>query len=85
MSSVFRPMHGVLHGLTCWKNADARRITRADLLEEWVKNPPTAASGPTPIEKAIAIEHLHEALELKANAGGAIKAKVREALKILEQ
>jgi hypothetical protein len=37
-----------------------------------------------PIEKAIALEHLHQALALKANAGGAIKAAIREALKILE-
>ena len=64
--------------------ADQRRITRADLLEQWVKSPPVT-SGATPLETAIAVEHLKKALALKANAGGAIKAEIREALKILEQ
>lgn len=64
--------------------ADQRRITRADLLEQWVKVPPAGTTGPTPIETAIAVEHLRRALTMKANAGGAIKAEVREALKILE-
>lgn len=64
--------------------ADQRRITRADLLEEWVKAPPSGTDTTTPIETAIAVEHLKKALALKANAGGAIKAEIREALKILE-
>lgn len=72
--------------------ADSRRITRADLLEQWVSTggPPAApglepaTNGLGPIELAIAVSHLRKALELKANAGGAIKAEIREALKILE-
>lgn len=68
--------------------ADGLKITRADLLEKWVKSsgPPTRAGddGPdeqaTPIELAIAIEQLTQALTLKANSGGAIKAKIRAAL-----
>lgn len=65
--------------------ADSRRITRADLLEQWVKVPPANTPGATPLEIAIAVEHLKKALALKANAGGAIKSEIREALKILEQ
>lgn len=71
--------------------ADSRRITRADLLEQWVSagGPPPAAPGDEsdglgPIELAIAISHLKKALELKANAGGAIKTEIKKALKILE-
>jgi hypothetical protein len=64
--------------------ADQRRITRADLLEIWVKTPQSSPVVPTAIEKAIALEHLRQALELKANAGGAIKAAIRQALEILE-
>lgn len=68
--------------------ADSQKITRADLLEKWVKSsgPPTRAGdgGPdgetTPIELAIVIEQLTQALTLKANSGGAIKAKIRAAL-----
>lgn len=61
--------------------ADQRRITRADLLEEWVsQNGPSAAAS----QSAIAIALLKEALELKANSGGAIKAKIRQALEYLE-
>lgn len=69
--------------------ADSRRITRADLLEQWVSSgePPAAPEPPAsdlgPVELAIALDHLRKALELKANAGGAIKAEIREALKIL--
>lgn len=61
--------------------ADQRRITRADLLEQWVSQ-----SGPstTQAQSAIAIALLKEALELKANSGGAIKAKIRQALEYLE-
>ena len=72
--------------------ADSRGITRADLLEQWVKSggigpqPKTEATAFDlgPIELAIALTHLRKALDLKANAGGAIKAEIREALKILE-
>lgn len=64
--------------------ATQRRITRADLLEVWIKENANVTTGPTPIEIAIAVQHLKTALELKANAGGAIKAEIREALRILE-
>jgi hypothetical protein len=72
--------------------ASGQKITRADLLEQWVKagglspGPKIDAvvSSPTPVEIAIAVQILTEALDLKANAGGAIKAKIREALKILQ-
>ena len=68
--------------------ADGQKITRADLLEQWVKSggPPARAGDDgqgdvvTPIELAIAVEHLTQALKLKANAGGAIKEKIRAAL-----
>ena len=61
--------------------ADERRITRADLLELWVRD-----SGPTAgaAQSAIAIALLKEALNLKANSGGAIKAKIKQALEYLE-
>jgi hypothetical protein len=59
--------------------ADSKKITRADLLEQWVKDG-GAASKVSPI----ALQLLYEALTLKANAGGAIKAKIREALLFLE-
>lgn len=69
--------------------ADKRRITRADLLEQWVKDAPVAPVAPvapaiTPMELAIAMAILNDALDLKANAGGAIKAKIREALEVLQ-
>lgn len=68
--------------------ADSRRITRADLLERWVKgeeNPPAAPTSAgahlvEEIDVAIAVEILHEALTMKANAGGAIKKAIRQAL-----
>lgn len=62
--------------------ADKRRITRADLLEMWVSSPPaTSPSGHADLEQVIAI--LEQALTMKANAGGAIKAQVRKALELL--
>lgn len=64
--------------------ADKRRITRADLLEQWVKDESlTQSQGTTPIELGLAVAILTDALDLKANAGGAIKAKVREAIALL--
>lgn len=68
--------------------ADQQRISRADLLEKWVKSSgPLARAGDggpeehaAPIQLAIAIEQLTQALTLKANSGGAIKAKIRAAL-----
>jgi hypothetical protein len=59
--------------------ADSERVTRADLLEQWVQD-----GGAGPDISPIAIQLLEEALTLKANAGGAIKAKIREALLLLE-
>lgn len=65
--------------------ADKRRITRADLLERWVKGQGLVQSeGITRIELAVAVSILTEALDLKANAGGAIKARIREALEVLQ-
>ena len=57
--------------------AAQRSITRADLLEEMVKNN-SQLSG-----NGQAVILLQEALKLKANAGGAIKRKIREVLLIL--
>ncbi len=65
--------------------ADKRRITRADLLEQWVKGESLVHTQiATPIELGLAMAVLTEALDLKANAGGAIKAKIREALALLQ-
>lgn len=65
--------------------ADKRRITRADLLETWIDSPPvdtaTAPTSAAALEDVIAI--LEQALTMKANAGGAIKAQVRKALELL--
>ena len=54
-------------------------ITRADLLEEIVK------SDDSVVDNNQVINLLQEALKLKANAGGAIKRKIREALLILSK
>ena len=56
-----------------------RGITRADLLEEMVKNDDSV------IDNNQVISLLQEALKLKANAGGAIKKKIKEALLILSK
>jgi hypothetical protein len=62
--------------------ADKRRITRADLLEMWVTSPPaTSPSGAADLAQVISV--LEQALTLKANAGGAIKAEIRKALELL--
>lgn len=58
------------------KLADQRRITRADLLEELVEEQERLSE---------AIQILEEALTLKANAGGAIKSKIRNALKKIKK
>ena len=52
--------------------ANQQSITRADLLEQMVNNQASLSSDQ--------IKILKEALKLKANAGGAIKKKIREAL-----
>ena len=56
-----------------------RGITRADLLEEIVKNDDLSVNSDR------VINLLQEALKLKANAGGAIKKKIREVLLILDK
>lgn len=60
-------------------------ISMADLLEQWVSSPPvataTAPSNTTDLEQVISV--LEQALTLKANAGGAIKAEIRKALELL--
>lgn len=67
--------------------AEARGMTRADLLHEWIE---AKDSNPDQIEMFVdegaveeAIDLLQDALSLKANAGGAIKANIRAALKTL--
>ena len=57
--------------------AAKRGITRADLLEEIVK------TNQVILGNEEAIRMLEESLKLKANAGGVIKKKIREVLKIL--
>ena len=59
--------------------AAERCITRADLLEEIVKEDYKMVA----INYAVSI--LKEALRLKANAGGAIKNQIRKALLILSE
>lgn len=54
-----------------------RGITRADLLEEII-DLNRVIRGDSRV-----VEILEEALKLKANAGGAIKKRIRDALKIL--
>ena len=59
--------------------AAQRSITRADLLEEIVANDYLLSTN----HQAIIL--LKEALKLKANAGGAIKKKIKEVLLILSE
>ena len=59
--------------------ADGENLTRADLLEKMVKSDSTIPNN----DQVITI--LQEALKLKANAGGAIKKKIREVLLILSE
>ena len=59
--------------------ADTQNITRADLLEEMVKSDFSACNN----HQVITI--LQEALKLKANAGGAIKQKIKQVLSILSK
>ena len=54
-------------------------ITRADLLEEIVKN------GDLSVNNNCVINLLQETLKLKANSGGAIKEKIREVLLVLDK
>ena len=59
--------------------SNQRSITRADLLEEMVEENYNSAD----LNQVIMI--LKEALKLKANAGGAIKKRIREVLLILQR
>ena len=58
----------------CWEKfgemANQQCITRADLLEQIVNNQASLSSDQ--------IKILEDALKLKANAGGAIKTKIKE-------
>lgn len=62
-----------------WENlgimASDRGITRADLIEELVNS-----DKPSITRNRDGIKLLEDALKLKANAGGAIKKKIREYL-----
>ncbi len=58
--------------------ASERGITRADLFEEMIKEHQVLHG------KDGSLNILHEALRLKANAGGAIKRKIKEFLEILK-
>ena len=57
-----------------------RSITRADLVEEMITNDNLSVS---PVDSQKIIEILQDALKLKANAGGAIKEKIRDVIKKL--
>ena len=57
--------------------ASQRSITRADLLEEMMTNNEIIGGN-----KKV-VEILEEGLKLKANAGGAIKKKIREVLDLI--
>ena len=57
--------------------ASQRRITRADLLEEMI------TSNEIRGRNNKVVEILKDALKLKANAGGAIKKKIREVLDLI--
>lgn len=57
-------------------------LTRADLLEKWVNINPESIHNDRDASNAIVL--LNDGLVLKANAGGKIKEKIRQALAILE-
>jgi len=61
------------------KMAGDRGITRADLIEEIMANEQLSQ----PVDTQEIIEILEAGLKLKANAGGAIKEKIKEALRLL--
>ena len=77
-----RKVRSMRVGDEAWENlgkmASEQGMTRADLIEKFAMS-----SGVIHGETAN-IEILQEALKLKANAGGAIKKKIREFLKLLE-
>ena len=57
--------------------ASQRGITRADLLEEMIRSNEIRGRNNK------VVEILKDALKLKANAGGAIKKKIREVLDLI--
>ena len=61
--------------------ADERGITRADLIENMMSA--DGFSNQRQINHSEIINILESALKLKANAGGAIKEKIRRVLKLL--
>jgi hypothetical protein len=69
-----------------WKKlgemANKRSITRADLIEEMTTNKQLDRLDPSVDNREI-IGILEDGLKLKANAGGAIKEKIKDALKLL--
>ncbi len=77
-----RKVRSMRVGNEAWKRlgkmASEQGITRADLIEKF------AMSSGVIHGEVMNIEILQEALKLKANAGGAIKKKIREFLKLLE-
>ena len=75
-SDVDRKVRSIRVTDEVWKKfgemATQRGITRADLLEQMVNNQSLSFGGQ--------IKILEDALKLKANAGGAIKKKIRKFL-----
>jgi predicted DNA-binding ribbon-helix-helix protein len=61
--------------------ADERGITRADLIEDMMSA--DGFSNQRQINHSEIINILESALKLRANAGGAIKEKIRRVLKLL--
>jgi predicted DNA-binding protein len=59
-----------------------QKMTVADFVEEWISGNVIHGGNIDLIEIA---EILEEALKLKPNAGGAIKTKIREALKKIQE
>ncbi len=76
------------------KLADNQKISRADLLEIWIKDHVThGLKNKSDRENSVHVSHgliektiavLTEALPLKSNAGGKIKIQVRKAIALLE-
>lgn len=74
--------------------AESRDMTRADLLEVWVSNYVTHRKNMDQIQHSEnhvshslvdrAIKILEQGLKLRANAGGKIKTKIRDAISLLE-
>jgi predicted DNA-binding ribbon-helix-helix protein len=61
--------------------ADERGITRADLIENMMSA--SGFSNQRRINHSEIIDILESALKLRANAGGAIKAKIKEVLNLI--